>query len=334
MVKVYRRKSYGSRYRRKGMARRIRRSRRYAPRRRFVRSPRPRFAKRYRAKQMLVKRDGPNSSKSWCKISGRRPTRWLSNLLKQVVQPQILTTNLGGTIGSVTSGLQSITPFAFLTKTTLTQMETAANNGIATADSVRLFIKTGKHTLSLRNNTNNITHITLYDIITKRDPPSITLDTPSEAWSVGVTDAGGATLSATVGQTPFKSPEFREYYRVTNAKSFTLEAGEQHLHIVHHKYNKAVSTVRFQNAAGLTCSGFTRWILVVNYGGTVHDAATPALVAPSTTSLDFVMSQEVSFGYIRQTQPLYTNVNNLSPAVITPNFMGETDDGDINLVTA
>lgn len=258
----------------------------------------------------------------------------LRNLMRKVVQSQTQV-NVDVFNLTCTTGIQSHSDVSFLGKSTLTSMETAANAGFATPNSLRLFLKSGKVTCTLRNQTNTNAHVKLYDIVCKRDPPSTGFDTPREAWNKGLTDyAGIPNLYDVVGQTPFRSPEFNHYFRVVKVTNLHMEPGMEHVHTVRHHYNKLYSTVRTQNAAGVSVAGFTRFIMPVFYGTLVHESATPGTVTTSAITLDCMIRREYSFGFLTPTAPAFTVFDGLPKAIVDTDFMGESGDVDSSVLAA
>nr|WDW25933.1 MAG: putative capsid protein [Canine stool-associated circular genome virus] len=273
---------------------------------------------------------GDNATSSYRSVGGSRLSPVLRTIMRKIVQSETVNTVQAGTL-SCGYGVQGHSTFSILDKPTLTAMETAANDGTATDNSLRLFLKKAKVIYTLRNQTNTNAVVKLYDIVCKRDPPSTVMDHPREAWNKGLTDLGISNGYDIVGATPFKSPEFNHLFRVLGVTSLQLEPGMQHVHTVYHHYNKLFSTVRTQNVPGVTVAGFTRFIMPVFHGSLIHESLTPTSVTTAGIKLDYMVRNEYSFGYLVQNSPTYSIIDLLPKSITDPDFMGETGDADANV---
>lgn len=301
---------------------------------------RPRMAASYTVTKTKQKRRTGGVNKQSDNQSSSKNSigkKWLSKfeklLAKKVVSPQTVFSNATGNISS-TQGKQGVNFFTFMPKATLTALETAANGGTSTNVPVKLFLKGGKTTLRLRNTVNTTCWLMLYDIVTKKAPPDTTLDTPQECWAKGLSDYGSATGTTTVGQTPFRSPEFNMYFAVNKVTRVSLEPGQQHDHVVYHKYNRVLDSIRFQNSVSTSIPGITRFTMVVWHGSLGHESATPTTVTYMPITLDYASSVEYTYGWIEKTAKAFTLTDNNPTTVATFNFMSENQDVDGTMVTA
>lgn len=307
---------------------------------RLGRRVRPRMARSYVFTQTKTKQrsrkvtsHGDNQSSSVNSIGKRWLTRFGRMMMKKVVSPQTVFLNSSGADSSL-QGKQSTINISLMTKSTLTNLETAANSGVATNNPVRFFLKNGKSVFRFRNCANTNCKATLYDIVTKRSPPSAALDTPHKAWVKGVTDFGGSTWNRTVGQTPYRSPEFNQYYAVNRVTTVSLEPGQQHDHTVYHTWDRIVDSIQFQNCVSEAVSGITRHLLVVYHGTLGHESLTPGTVTYMPITLDYASSFEYTYGWIEKTQKTFTLVDANPTSVVDVDFMGESGDADVNSVNA
>lgn len=300
---------------------------------RMVRPKLSRFASVRARPQGRVAVHGDNATSSFVSVGGTRMLPSLRNLMRKLVQLRNATTT---TSGFALSGIgrQNTINVTFLTKQQLTSMETAANNGIATDNSLRLFLKSGKVTLTLRNQTNNNAVVKLYDIVCKRDPPNEDLDSPVDAWAKGMTDFGVMDAEEVIAATPFRSPEFNHFFRVVRVTSLHMEPGMQHVHTVRHYYNKVYNSVRTQSVGGTAVSGFTRFIMPVFYGSLVHEDGAPDVVTTSNIKLDYSIVREHSWGFLLPAAPTVSVTDTLPKALTAPSFMADGDDVDAPIVAA
>lgn len=279
---------------------------------------------------------GDNQSSSVSNIGKKWLSAFDKALSRKVVSPQTVYSNQSNNMSS-TQGKQFCGYFNLLNKNDITTMETAANGGSATNNTVRFFLKTAKVCLKLRNQSNTTAKMTIYDITTKRDPLSTTAENPVKAWDKGMVDLGaGATgvAQSVPGATPFKSPEFRNGFYVNRSTTVYLEPGQQHDHTVYHKYNRIVNSVRYQNNTSIYFGGLTRWIMVVFHGTLGHESLTASTVTYMPITIDYVYSTEYSYGWIEKTAPAFSLTDNLPKTVADFDFMGESGDADMNVTAA
>lgn len=284
------------------------------------------LTRRKKRKNVNLKSHGDNQTFSVNSIGKNKSKK---SLLQKLTAPQTIFTNLNGNASS-TQGKQGVTVFSFLQKADLTSIETGANGGVTTNNNIRFYLKTGKFVLKLRNQSNSNCKLTIYDIVTKRTPPVSTYSNPLQCWSKGMNDYGITSGYQIVSNTPFKSPEFRQYFAVNKTVTISLEPGQQHDHTVYHKYNKLVDSVRFQNSSSLAIQGLTRYCMIVYHGLLGHESTAPAVVTYLPVTLDYASSYEWSYGYIDKTSPTYVMTDNNPTTVADFDFMGESGDIDTN----
>lgn len=300
---------------------------------------RPRTARSFTATKTRRRRPtgvtshGDNASSSGCRLGPAFMRGSLRTLAKKIVQPRMVHANTSGRL-TASLGLQTVAVFNHMVKSDLTAMETASNGGVATAVPCRFVLRTGKHRLTLRNQTNTNIRMTLYDIVCVRDPPDATLDTPIEAWGKGLTDYGVTNTYNVVGQTPMRSPEFRQYYRIKKVTQLSMEPGQQHEHTVIDRWNRVINSTRFQNSVSNAIAGLTYHCMVVFHGSLVHESATPGTVTTSSGVVDYMFAREYTYGWLETTTSSYAVTNGLATTVADPDFMGETGDADANIVDA
>lgn len=252
------------------------------------------------------------------------------------MSPQTVYSNRTFTV-ACTQGVQGVEPCAILSKPQLTSIETAANGGAGTNIPVRFYLKTAKYSLKIRNCANVNCKLSIYDIITKRNTTEAALDHPKKCWQKGLTDFGGtpALTTETIGYTPYRSPEFNQYFGVKKVTTVSLEPGQQHDHVVFHKYNRVVDSIQFQNNVGQAIAGLTRWVMIVWHGTLVHDQTTPfTAVTYAPIRLDLAETTEYSFGYIEKTTRSFVSTNNVPTNVATIGGMLESGDVDANAMNS
>jgi len=246
------------------------------------------------------------------------------------------------TVGSTSSG-RLVANVGRQNYTTLVSMHNATKlrdikttiQGGADPRSIQLFLKSARTRLTLRNQANHNVRMTIYDIGVKKRYGSSSLDTPTEAWNVGVDDYGDADYDpTTVGVTPFKSPEFRRGYFVQNTTTLSMEPGQTHEHTVWHKYNRLLNSVIFEHGNDLAVAGVTRYCMVVFHGSLFHESATPITVTTGECVVDYMLYEEYSYSYLDSINPSVTFTNGLATALVDGDQMGEDQDQDLNAVNA
>lgn len=307
---------------------------------RLGRRVRPRMARSYVFTKTQTKKrggkitsHGDNASSSMNMIGNKWLSAFERMMSKKIAAPQTIFTNTSGSVSS-TQGKQNWVQLVFLDKASLVGIETAANGGTATDNSVRFMLKSGKQVVRLRNQSNTNSKVSIYDVVTKRDTPATAYDTPGECWTKGLTDFGYAVGYNTVGQVPMRSPEFRNYFAVNRVTTVNLEPGQQHDHTVFHRYNKIVNSVRFQNAVGTSLAGLTRFVFIVFHGTLAHDTAAPSSVTYAPITLDWAVSREYTYGIIEKVTPSYTLTDNNPTTVVDLDAMLESGDNDLNPAAA
>lgn len=306
---------------------------------RLGRRVRPRMARSYTFTKTKTKRrpgkvttHGDNQSSSVNVIGKRWMSQFDRMMYRKIVSPQSVFTNSSGNFSS-TQGKQFVFSWFFMNKTDLVAMETAANGGVATNLPTKLFLKQGKFSLKIRNQSNTNAKISFYDLTTKRNTVSTALDAPVECWNKGLTDYGAPNAN-TVGFTPYKSPEFNQYFAVNKVTTVSLEPGQQHDHTVYHRYNRVVDSIQFQNNVGTALAGLTRFVLIVMHGTLGHESLTPGTVTYMPVLCDFAWTSEHTYGWIQKSTRAFTATDNNPAGVADFDFMGENGDVDANLVTS
>lgn len=300
---------------------------------RLGRRVRPRMARSYtrtrtRTKKRLarVTGHGDNASHSVNSIGKRWLSRFDKVLARKVVAPQTVFANSTFSLNS-SQGKQVTAYLPLLQKAVLIGMETASAGG-ATNVPTKFFLMGGKFSIKLRNQSNSNAKVMIYDIVTKRDTPDTNLDNPLSCWIKGLTDYGYASGHNTVGQTPYKSPEFNQYFGVNRVTVVSLEPGQQHDHHVYHRWNRIVDSIRFQNANGVSLAGLTRYVMVVAHGMLAHSNGDANAITYIPVTVDCAYDFSFKYGYIERTTRAYAITDNNPTNIGNLDFIGENQDID------
>lgn len=282
------------------------------------------------------RKTGQNSSVSFCSLGKKFPSR-LDKALYTKVQGRQSLVECNSNRATSVLGEQAVTAFFMNGAAELEAMRDIANLGVSTENDVIFWMGHSKLSLHLRNQTNTNCKLTLYDISVKRNAFSSTYDTPIEAWDKGYLDMNAALTSHSkeVGATPFKSPEFRLYFKVQKVTTMNLEPGMEHEHTVIQRLNRRVTSTEFANRGStFYFKNLTHFTLAVFHGSLVHESATPATVSYAAITLDYAWRKESNFGYLRQNVPSMTYQNSITKAIVDTDFMGEDADIDTNVASA
>lgn len=305
--------------------------------------PRPRMGQRVRTGRSYTKtktkirtkvggprKQNDNSSISSNYIGKGKMNRGLYNLSKNVIAPQTLDYYGSGNL-TCTQGRQSVNSFDFLT---LGNLNTIKSSITASNTNIRLFLKTARFRITMRNQSNVNARMAIYDIVTKMQTPSISIDTPVEAWVKGSTDFGDANAPYYIGQTPFKSGEFRRYFAVNKVTYVNMEPGQQHEHIVYHKYNRLVDSSIFENQVGTAIKGITRFCVVVFYGHLAHQTDNATNVTTCPVNIDYMVNRQWSYGWLSNVLPTMTITNTIPTNILDLDQMAEDQDKDLDPISA
>lgn len=301
---------------------------------RMGRRVRPRYARSYTQTMTKTKTQfgkatkvGENSSISSNRIGKRR----LNYVSSKMLAPRTVT-EITGNSTNCTAGRQNHFSIPIMTRTALASIKSVLGGG---DNNIRFALKTGRMRVSFKNQSNINARCVIYDIVAKnRVCPSALFDSPRELWEKGLTDYGVADTMYNPGLTPFKSPEFRKHFYVHKATYVNLEPGQQHEHSVWYQWNLQMDSTEFDNYASDTVPKCTRYVMVVFYGTLYHESTEVTEVTTAPITLDYSYTREYSFAGMLYNVPTMGVTNSLSTAIADGDFMGESGDGDTNVVAA
>lgn len=303
---------------------------------RMGRRVRPRLAgksytKTQRKKKLFgrARKLGDNSSISATYIGRRWNPRAGRSIMKNMLGVQCLASNAVSTSTS-TQGKQGIKSFQILTRAQLNELTIAANGGGAFPDNpIKVFLQFAKMKLNIKNQSNLVGRLTLYDIDYIKTPAGTGFDDPQECWAKGFTDLSASGQEFNIGCTPYLSPEFRQNCRVRRVTVINMEPGQQHEHNVYFAINRVCDSTRWSNWTSNAIGWLTTTTMCVWNGSLGHESTTNANVTYMPMKLDFAYHYDVRYGVLEKKQTAFTMTNNL-PTVTNFDFMGENQDADID----
>lgn len=290
--------------------------------------------RRRRGRYNKVVKRGENSSATATRM-GSYMTRFNRMMYKKLVARRV-NASVSSTRSTSAAGQQSVFASFNLDKTQLVALKDDIVGASGDANEYKFFIKYVKRTSLIRNQSNSVVKLSLYDVSLKKQPNGTAADTPIECWEKGLADFGlGSSAAQQPGMTPYRSPEFNRYFYVKRVSTVYLEAGQQHEHTFIHRINRLVPSTVFDNSGSLVSfQGLTTWTMAVFLGSLGHESLTPGNVSIMPATLDILTRSEVHYGYLESKAPKYTWTNNLPATVTNFDFMGETGDADVDPVAA
>lgn len=280
-------------------------------------------------------KNGDNSSVSTLTWGNRRMNSHTQTLFKKVTGMQTESYH-SSTSNTSVFGQQIVYDASVgLENSQLLAMFTKANSGNATiSNEVSLFVRYLKRRVVLRNQSNSVGKLTLYDLVCRRQPVSTSANDPLDCFIKGYADLGLPNQHLQVGISPFKSAEFRRFWKVKRVTVIDIEPGQQHEHVVVHHVNRFIKSSVMEAHGGVRfLPGLSSALMAVHHGGIGHDNTTITNVNYMPMRVDYTVLQEVNYGYMTQVLPSYTYTNNL-PAVADFDFMGENQDIDADVINA
>lgn len=294
---------------------------------------RTRTRRRKRRLGRAVKR-GDNSSASFCSFGKRWLKRGAAKLLAGMSGKKCIATHSSGNLSSA-QRQQATGFYDWMSKADCTAIKTEANGGTASDSHVSYLMRYMKGVLTVKNQSNHVVKVKLYDLVCKRPPAGTSVDNPTEAWQKWYTDAGASgTITNEVGNSPLRSQEFLKYFSVKRFICHDLEPGETHTHTVYQGYNRLIRDFDISETTNVSIPYMTGYVMFTIHGSIGHESATPGNVSYMPATIDFTWRKELVFQHATQVQPKYTLTNNLPATVTNFDAMLENQDVDLDPVAA
>lgn len=190
-------------------------------------------------------------------------------------------------------------------------------------------------TYEIKNTTNAVVHLQVYDAVLRPSNIVNNLELALDAWNEGSMEQLGPTgnytqnspLSNTMmvpTSTPFMSKKFCKFYRVFGVKSLVLHPGHTHQHTVTVRPRNTWTFEDEQRPAGTSndwlIPGVSTCTFFALKGGVCHDRDDKSQVGFHQAAIEYVCRTKCSFGMIEKTTKLrnmFTRVGAVSNAVIT-----------------
>jgi len=253
----------------------------------------------------------------------------------------------GNTVGMFDSqtGTQSTLTVGSLSRTDLNAIKTSLDADLPVemktgTNDMKVYFGDAVSRLHMKNQTNHVACVVLYDVIPLRSSDTSSLDTPSECWTQGVTQQGLASYATYPGNSPYESKEFTKRFKVVKSTRLYLEPGEQHEHVFVRRINKVFSSTWWDSTvstAGETVGFLTGYTMAVIYGSIGHaDTDAPASVSYMPVRVDWIHHVTVQYQYVGvQTKKTAFGANNITTLAPSAwNHLIASDDIQGGLATA
>lgn len=195
---------------------------------------------------------------------------------------------------------------------------------------VKFFVGYLKMKFLIKNQSNIMSRLVLYDCAIRSQPYSSSTDGPKDCWMKGMSDFGLTNDPDVPYTTPLRSPEFRKFWRVVRATTINMEPGQQHEHTIYRKFNWLGQSDRIDLGAGqaLMMTPFGTALLAVQCGGLVSGlrAGGTQGVTVGVSQFDYLTQYEITSALLPGTVPSYVSSAVYVNDVVAPRFMGEAGD--------
>lgn len=246
---------------------------------------------------------------------------YLSKGLLQTLQPSHWVINAGQQI-TCAQAVQAITSFPVATCADLAVMATDVKVG-TTSIAVSFLLEKVKQTISFTNSSTYQGIFTLYDCELRRDVYTGTNPvTPQAAWINGIVDELAAGAATNVGNKPYMSDLFNQFYKVIKTTNVELQPGANHVHTTIHKVNKKIHNEVVANVT-TGMAGVTTFTMMVLASGPAHDSTTKTFVSLPGIGIDCVNTIAYDYKQLLNNTTFYKKTNNLTTFAVGPEVINE-----------
>lgn len=181
----------------------------------------------------------------------------------------------------------------------------------ATSTATQMFLMDMQHQLGLTNTSTYTAKVSIYDVIARHDIATGAVpNTPTAAWSTGITDELAAGAATNIGNTPFMSDMFTQFWEIKKITKFDLQPGGTHTHKLSLKPMQKLHSELLSNITG-SIGGTTCYSVIVYQGQAGHDSTTKTQVSTAATGLDVIQELHYGFKFLQMNAAHYYKANNL-----------------------
>lgn len=185
--------------------------------------------------------------------------------------------------------------------------------GPTTNTCARTLLESCTEKLMLTNQSNAPAYIDVYDIVSRRDTKNASVDLPTAAWTGGITDETGPTLTVTnsfVGSTPFAVELFTQYFKVLKITRINLAAGESAEHVRKTQPMRLWNDEIDQYLTNIR--NLTHYCMIVPWGAACDNDNTT--VSTSNVKIDYVYTKQYRSSALADNHTLLAGTNNIGTA--------------------
>lgn len=176
--------------------------------------------------------------------------------------------------------------------------------------------------------------VDIYDIVARKDNGTVAIGGPQNAWSQGNSDETAASEYLKLGNTPFSSDVFNQYYKVLQTTRVVLGGGQMHKHRVNLDVFKKMSA-SYLTYAGYQLRDLTYSCMIVVHGAPANDTTTQTQVSLGAGGVNYIFEKEYHTSFLQDFTSITYDHSNLLNAftvaeqvvdvggtIVTPNVEG------------
>jgi len=168
--------------------------------------------------------------------------------------------------------------------------------------------------ISMTNAMLSNAQITIYDCVARKDLVANSA-LPETAWSQGDSEENASSQIAILGQEPYESETFNQFWKVIKTTRLVLGQGAVHRHCVSGQPNRILSNSYTREVYGI--QGLTQAVLVQLHGQPSNDSVTQTQVRSGNAVLNMIYKYEYDFKILQSNTTELTYVDNLSTKSFT-----------------
>lgn len=204
-------------------------------------------------------------------------------------------------------------------------LQTSLGYGATNATFAHQLIPWDCHTVTyLSNSSNSIMDLTLYDVVLRHAITTNDRDQPVRLWDAASSAEGQTTqINTILGNTPFSSPTFCQYFKIYKVTHVKLAEGQMHTHVTRNttKLQKNIQNLVTWGADLEATSGMlpylTTYTMAVIHGSPCTSVTNP-LIESSTTSVKLTSVSKYNYTFKQLPTPnTYNLATNLIPSSLT-----------------
>lgn len=288
---------------------------------RLGRRVRPRYAQSFTRTLTKTKRKRRAGGQgffahSYCNFGGRRRSRAARSLRNSLTRRYDYTNS--SNYQTCSSGLQSSQIWAsHFTLADLQRIQALCESTGAAQAKLKFFVEKVVGSMHIKNQSNGIVYLTLYNVMCKATGTSASYDDPVEAYKQGLVDLGSTGADTVVGNSPYTSPAFLKHWRIVKKIRIALMPGDVHVHRYKFTPNRMLDAQFFQYNSFQSISYLTHHVMCVMHGEPSNTAGADNTVTTANGKIDVVVTEQTTFSYVSgQLHQVNVSNNLAAPAIV------------------